>query len=64
MRLLTILRRKESVSLFLSGTFRMSNGRYSVPLPFREETSNQTFIGSRAVAMKLFANFERELSAD
>ncbi|XP_022170488.1 uncharacterized protein LOC111033862, partial [Myzus persicae] len=50
--------------LFKSEVCRDSEGRFSVPLPFRSGRPVEAFLGSRQVALNRFLNLELKLSAD
>ncbi|KAF0752586.1 Integrase catalytic domain-containing protein [Aphis craccivora] len=50
--------------LFQTEMRRDSQGRFSVPLPFRSGRSSECFPGSRQVALNRLLQLERKLSAD
>lgn len=50
--------------IFCDNFVRLPSGRFSVPLPFRTPVSDDTFVGSRAVAVRRFEALERKLSAN
>ncbi|XP_050065896.1 uncharacterized protein LOC126554955 [Aphis gossypii] len=50
--------------LFQTEMRRDSQGRFSVPLPFRSGRSSESFPGSRQVALNRLLQLERKLSAD
>jgi len=51
-------------TLFSSEMSRNSQGRFSVPLPFRSDRKSVDFLGSRQVALNRFFHLERKLAAD
>lgn len=51
-------------AIFQNESSRESEGRFTVPLPFREYVTSDVFHGSRVIALKLFENLERKLQAD
>ncbi|XP_022164494.1 uncharacterized protein LOC111029685 [Myzus persicae] len=50
--------------IFSSEVARGSQGRFSVPLPFRSERMSEGFLGSRQVTLNRFLQLERKLAAD
>lgn len=51
-------------ALFRNKSFRDDSGRYSVPLLFRQSVEDNTFAGSRSVAIKRFESLERKFASD
>lgn len=51
-------------TLFSSEMSRNSQGRFSVPLPFRSDRKSVDFPGSRQVALNRFFHLERKLESD
>lgn len=51
-------------AIYRNGYSRVENGRFSVPLPFRECITPDVFQGSRSMAVRRFENLERKLSKD
>jgi hypothetical protein len=51
-------------AIFRDGCVRSPSGRFTVPLPFRQQLSSDTFRGSREVAIRRFECLESKLSAD
>ncbi|XP_015367520.1 PREDICTED: uncharacterized protein LOC107164278 [Diuraphis noxia] len=51
-------------AIFRNECSRDPEGRFTVPLPFREKVTSDAFHGSRAIALKRFENLERKLHAD
>lgn len=50
--------------IFSEQVVRLPSGRFSVPLPFRSQVSNETFVGSREVATRRFEMLERKLAGN
>ncbi|CAI6377030.1 unnamed protein product [Macrosiphum euphorbiae] len=51
-------------AMFREKCSRDESGRYVVPLLFRQSVADNTFAGSRAVALKRFESLERNLRSD